>query len=418
MPTWLIAGALAAAALVVLGRALHRRGTFAALARRHLPRLRNRALGLPPVLREPLLFLTDRLFYTWRTYVGGSGRTPEGTDLRLVQLRATAGRAPIVLLGGVYLDVTIRPVDVQKLQPEELSTLGQVLTRAGGSAVHVGRRLYDRFSKRSTLITRLGGGAGVEDTFSKQLRRVLRTEAWHRSLRLCESARNEQCGVSIHLQQRDGSWRTTFTHPGSLRGLTWHPGLRKKIQRRTKTGGILYISGYFRTNLCQDLTENLSFLSPRVLVCLDHGEFQAEDNAEAVRRLIEAFASWHVDVYICTFPELVRLCNALMIPMFDTPAPGEVLQRLHTEGKAPSIVIVRGGTPDGTVWVMHHGEISPVDAVVPGQGPSRSRQESRGSTFTADFMGSLLSGHSPVPDNASHVLMDAVMRAMEPWREP
>jgi hypothetical protein len=388
------------------------------IAYRHLPRIRRRAVELPTLLRIPMLFVTDRLFPSWRTYAGGTPREPAGTDLRITQLHESGRRTPVVLLGGVYLDIAIRHIEVEHLGAGEWTTGSPILARAGGSTVHVGRRLYAHFGRRSTLITRVGAGAGSGDSFSQQLERLMRAEPWHRSLRPSQAAPDEQCGVSVHLEQRDRSWRTTFTYPGSLRGLTWHRRIRRAIQKRTKTGGVLYISGFFRTNLCQDLRENLSYLSPRVLVCVDHGEFQPEENAEAARSLGEAFRSGHVDVYFCTLAELLALCEALFIPLlYENPSPEAALLRLHEAGYAPPVVILRGGSTGGVAaWVMHHGDVTPIDAVVPAIPGDQHR--GRGSTFNADVLGHLLSGVSVTDASAGGLVIDSVIRATNAGVDP
>jgi hypothetical protein len=265
------------------------------LSRVHVTKLLRRlALHLPVRTHPSLRLVLDTIYPMWRSDTG-ERHARASLDIRLSDLQAQNHRAAVIV-GSVYLDITVGPIHSDALSKSEYGNLDRVKTDCGGAAVWVGRRLFD-YQEKSFLFSRVGKG----DPFSQDLTRRLNGERWIKGGALAR-AEGIQSGISVHLVQ-PGKMYTTFTHRGALNSLGWE-GIMSGVLRAAKHGGILFISGYFRTNLCDDLRRSLESLPPRLVVCLDHGRFMPRDNERALFALRDAFQQKAIDIYLCTYSDL------------------------------------------------------------------------------------------------------------------
>ena len=326
-----VMSAIVVAILVSTLRGLARRTWLAAL-----PRLRMLAQRSPPVVRVALRITADKAIPTWRIQSGYHPRLKDPLDERIFRLHEHK-KPDFFIVGAVYLDVQAAPVTSLLLDNTEHSDLDEMRLVCGGSACYVGRYLYtqSQAKAKSYLYTRIGKG----DALSRELSRQLRREPWIRK-RILSVAKSRQAGVSLHLVNREGGYHTTFTSKGSLASLDWAL-IRDKLIRRSQDGGILHISGYFRTALFEGLDFTLAHLPPSLIVCLDHGKFLQEDNKSASKALFTAFEQELIDFYICTLPELRELMYLADVHVPDgAPAP-HILETWVAACHLPRVTIVR-----------------------------------------------------------------------------
>jgi hypothetical protein len=249
---------------------------------------------------------------------------------------------PVILVGGIYLDVWLSPVSVRLAKNTEYSDLDTVRAEPGGSAFYVGKYLGESFNRRSYLFSRIGRG----DPFSRHLERIVKDVPWIRGDHLTASG-TSQCGVSVHLIDHDGTFLPTFTHRGSLVELSW-PLILRDLQHYTRRGGgLLYISGLFRTGLAVDLVSSIQKLSPGVLVVLDHGRFQPDDHVAAVRSLLDAFRLAAIDIYICTYSEIAALARGAGVVVSGEVSQFELIESFAGMHFLPKITVVRGDPEPG-----------------------------------------------------------------------
>ena len=360
----------------------------------------------------------DALLPDWRTRVGDL-RSAWQFSARLDAVRAMH-QPTIVMVGGVYIDISLKPVEVEKLYSVEFANLKEIRMTCGGSAIWVGRYLHDVYGVRSDLVS----STGASDPASRQLRIELRAEPWTRKVRLLTVA-HHQCGQSVHLVQGSGRFHTTFTHQGALRRLCWKP-VEHWVKRMTDRGGVLYISGYFRTGLDLDFEETLRRLSPKILVCVDHGRFSASDyTRQAADELVKVFSASLVDVYICSFKELCELAKMQgTVPptkepgRFDPNAIGsekEALQAIRfmaTMQWLPKVTVVRSDVDELQVsaYVVVDGQI--IEEHKPRSGPMVDEPGPR-NAFNAGLLHSLARGDRGADLHTT--LRRAAQEALDAW---
>jgi len=267
-----------------------------------------------------------------------------GSASRLeAKLRSLAAQKQLrtVLIGGVYLDLVLYPVDIKQLDHNEWATLERISTQLGGSAYYVGKYLYDQYGQASELVTIVGDAA---DALSAETARLLSAEPWVSNDPIVDQSR-AGTPVSVHLVQRSEEFTTIFTHRGALDHLAW-----RDIRRASKAIGqdapaLIYISSYFRSNLHLGLIGQLRELSRRHVIALDHGRVNpGADNPQCAIALRQAFQHGLVDVYFCTFREIWAFDRS---PAAEEPPPqemrtAELLASLAARLNVPPLTIIRG----------------------------------------------------------------------------
>ncbi|RSD23671.1 hypothetical protein [Amycolatopsis eburnea] len=367
---------------------------------------RNLVKRLPDTVEALLRRGADQLYPSWRSRAGLSRRDTT-LEWRLKAVR-TSWRPGFFILGGVYLDLMVQPVTLKRLENYEYSNLDRVRYDCGGSACYVGHYLYQNFRHKSYLYSRLG----EQTALSSELRTKLDDEEWIRRAHYQRDA-HMQSGVSLHLLQADSSYRTTFTHKGALDCLDWGP-LLKKLVKKTSRGGVLHVSGYFRTGLHKELCHSLANLSPNLLVCVDHGRFLPEDHRSSADALLEAFSQRLIDLYICTFPELCRLMVLADVESDGDSTVEETLQKFAASGKLPRVTVIRGhaAMDETSAHIILDNELLPTVSVTPGLPPSRD-VPGRNNAFNAAVMFYLTKGSADVPLPVA--ISSVVRQALESW---
>ncbi|WP_410670240.1 hypothetical protein [Amycolatopsis sp. cmx-4-68] len=354
----------------------------------------------------------DRLYPSWRIKTGMRRRQVRLEWRFRTVRRLLRKRCGYYILGGVYLDLLVRPVGVTKLEDKEYSNLDRVLCSWGGSACYVGSYLYENFGKKSYLYSKIGG-LGI---LSTELKKLLGREPWIKRGRYGSGDPDVQSGVSIHLKQKDSSFRTTFTHKGVLEGLDWDPVLRKLV-KKTGRGGVLHISGYFRTGLHQQLCDSLQCLSPNLIVCIDHGRFLPEDHAKSAQVLLEAFSRQLIDVYISTPPELDRLMALADVQVDENLSTAEKVKTYaQRPNLLPRVTVVRGEVTAESVTshvVVDGCLLAPV-TVEPGLPASRD-VPGKNNAFNAALAYHLANGDPDEP--MVDLVRGAVDGALRSWVE-
>lgn len=345
--------------------------------------LRRRALRLPPRLRARLLRVVDFVYPTWRSYAGESAdRSRASLDDRW-RLLHERKRLPTVCLGPVYLDLDVSPV--RHSTATEVSDLDQIRMTAGGSAVFVCTFLH-QLDRRGHLVSHVG----TRDEFGKILRSRFERNSSLRGARLSYEKRGS-CAVSISLIDPTGAPSPTYTHMGVLRSLTWDVVLRPIQHLFRRTGGVLYIGGYFRTGLDSGLIDGLNRLPPATLVVLDHGRFLPADCVQNSRALREAFRRRAVDVYICTYAELLQLAETAGYARVDITRPRREVEHLLEWGglPLPEVTVVRGDIIEGRpnfAMLIRGGTVQEFSS---RENSSRGGDRGGKNAFTAGFIASL-----------------------------
>lgn len=358
---------------------------------------------LPPRMRPGLRESADRIVPEWRR-VGGPARPP--LEWRLRQVRAKK-RVAYALVGGVYMDVGLYPVDVADLEEGEFSGLDAVRLNVGGSAAWVGHYLYTmtKGRQRSSLFSRLG-----DDAFSRDLRQRIRYATWVKDFHQVE-AKSSQCGLSVNLENRGGLPPTTLTHRGSLRSFEWSQILHP-LNKCTRHGGVIYISGYFRTNLCNGLVRALDALPAQTVVCIDHGRFRQDEFRHHGHALQSAFSLGLIDVYICSNKEFRDFARGAGVDTAPDRPIEELVKRCEDRGVLPPFTIIKGTVGSApTAYVAERGRIEKVELDRPAAHTRGS--VGRQNAFNAGFLHRLGNGRPDMTARAA--VTDAVRHALETW---
>jgi sugar/nucleoside kinase (ribokinase family) len=176
---------------------------------------------------------------------------------------------------------------------------------------------------------------------------------------------------------------------------------------------VLYISGYFRTNLGLNLARTLLGLSPKLLICVDHGRFRGGVNPNAEAALTDAFARGLIDVYICTMDELRELMRTTGKVVDDRSDPIRALEALAKF--LPPITVVRSNTSDPTAnaYVLYGGKASHIE----GQTGRNPRHDSLGikNAFNAAFVYALATGSPEL--GLAQIVEASAKHALDAWAE-
>jgi hypothetical protein len=303
-----------------------------------LPKFQLLLNRLPRKVIPLVRHLANGIFPGWRDYAP-SGKRNSNTLQRRVTKLSSVKRLPTIVVGGVYLDIILSPVSLNKDNKIEYGDLDSVEASPGGSAYFVTQHLW----KEHTHETHLFSQIGCDDSFSKQLDHLLSNKPWIRMKRL--PATQSQCGVAFHMRDQYGKpLPTLLSHRGANSELKWR-SLKRPIRRLSwRGGGVLYLSGFFRTSLHVDFASSMRELSPELVIIVDHGRFQPGETPAAERALLEGFKSGTIDIYICTLSEIqdfVQSVNHHILP--NQPVSDiDQIQSLAALDYLPRVTVIRG----------------------------------------------------------------------------
>lgn len=287
--------------------------------------------------------LANFLIPSWRSSGLGRDRTPRELEERLA---ATSAKKKIdfCALGGVYLDLLLRPVTTTSrghILPSEINELD---LRLGGSAIYVAKFMQDRSSRyRVRLVSMIG----KDRAWASEIKSQMRHPALPRT-RLVKSP--SQSGTAIHLLDNSDSRIATLNHAGALKNLTWSSAL-KHVQRALRHGsGVLYISSVFRTTLHSGIVDGIRGLSPSVLVVVDHGRLLPADSRAVTDDIERAFRQGYIDVYIATYDELISLAELRLPSLLEEIDPRaehrHVIEAIARSNILPRVTVIRGEVHD------------------------------------------------------------------------
>jgi len=342
----------------------------------------------------------DLVYPKWRVRLDVT-RQQITTDFRIRELRRLRRPPRFVIVGGIYLDISLRPVGTRTLVEQEYNDLDAVDVRVGGSASFVGKYLFEDHRVSSQLFSMMGR---PNDPITVALQEKIRQTRWIRNRKQLPTSA-DQCAVSVHLVQRAGSFTTTFTHKGALSSLGW-AAIYDPVQKAAKRASVIYVSGYFRTNLHANL-RRLETLAPKSVIALDHGRFQAVVASEAALSLADAFRTRLIDAYLCTRDELQQFATAVHSGATDPSASEEeLLTGLH--GFLPAITVVR--TALGDVHTAVNGLITKHEAV---RAFTVCSERGHINAFNSGFLYALVKGDPQMALDA--VISSAVQAGLNSW---
>jgi hypothetical protein len=257
---------------------------------------------------------------------------------KLGRLHAGPGR-PFALVGSVYLDVLIRPIVTTVLGKDEWINIDPIGFALGGSGLWVGKYLHQFYGQQSHLFSLVGKSS---DLFTQEFTGLMGLETgWLAGNHVKRSSRG-RTPVTVHLIQSNNEFTTMFTHTGALSDFGWDD-IQQELERTLEQGGVLYISGYLKTSLHVALSANLARFADNTLICIDHGRLRPEHvNGVAMDNLVEAFRQGRIDVYFCTYRELLSFYRARHSEeLVDTGDIKDTLRHIQGSGILPALTIVR-----------------------------------------------------------------------------
>ena len=225
------------------------------------------------------------------------------------------------------MDLELRPVDVEEMRTQRQEEWTNVKSglRIGGSAWYV-QDYLGKLGRKVQLITKIG--APGQDFFAESYIKPLRERvAWdvqppqeqdhaptEGQIHDAEEENNNHTAMTVHLIQcedpdegEEPIATIMLTDTGILESLRWDDDEIQQPMRTLDDGGVLYLSGYFKTALHRGLPEKLRELDrKKVVICLDHGRFRPDIvGAERINPLRESLK--YVDIYFCTTHEMKQL---------------------------------------------------------------------------------------------------------------
>jgi hypothetical protein len=256
-------------------------------------------------------------------------------------------KCPFVLVGSVYLDIILRPIITTILDKREWDNLDPIRIDLGGSIVCVGRFLFLDHRQRSHIYSIKGGfGEPLSELFDV----LIKKERWPEN-ELKSGKSKSKPAVTVHLVQSDNKFSTMFTQKSDLVELGWD-NVNTELKNLLEEGGVLYIGGYFKTNLCAGFADNLAKYSEKTLICIDHGSLAPElISYQSIQALCEAFRKERIDIYICTFSEIVGFFQKSTNQGNDlfTGDTQKDLNMIAQKGILPKITYVRGSDVPGSL---------------------------------------------------------------------
>ncbi len=251
----------------------------------------------------------------------------------------------VIIIGSIYLDIKVDPVETEELGKVEWTGIYPIQFTLAGSAIYVGQYLYKQYQQESYLIS-VVGQLDNNSVITNEANRLLLEEGWIIDPNDITPIPIKDTATTISLIQRENNYATMFTHTGALESLTWEL-IEKPLNEKIKNSGVIYFSGFLKTGLYQNLDERLRPLSKQHIICIDHGRLMPEesDNNNRLVALNNAFVQNAVDIYICTFNEILNYHNRTNKRNFRKPRVKKrdiVLKKIARKGKLPPITIVRG----------------------------------------------------------------------------
>lgn len=269
--------------------------------------------------------------------------------IAIQQQHKSGSHMPIALLGSTYIDIILAPISTMRLESEEWADLEKLSVNIGGSAMCVGRYLWSDYGRKSYLFTPV---SEENDIFSVEFRRLLNVEAetWLLEDGLVRSS-DAGTPVTTLLPQIDRKYTTMFTYRGLLTTFSWSD-VHEKLANIVSAGGVLYISGFLKTNLSSEFVSNLRSIHSNTVICLDHGRLNPRiDNPAQIRVICDAFSAKLIDIYICSFSELVNYCRIVSGKdrQPDLDRIREVIEDIAKTEILPPITIVRDTLGDHAI---------------------------------------------------------------------
>jgi hypothetical protein len=269
--------------------------------------------------------------------------------IRLQGLHREIQKVPFVLIGSTYVDLVVAPVSTRTLCAEEWSDLEAPKMVIGGSAMCVGRYLWADFGIKSHLLTPV---SDLDDPFSSEFRRLLKEEeeTWLIPDGLVKT-QGRGTPITVILKQLDKTFTTMFTYRGALSTFGW-TDVSSSVQKLLQPGGVLYVSGFTKTNLSLGLVDHLSAIHNNALVILDHGRINLRtDNPNTLRALLDAFSSGCIDISICTLREIIDFYHAITgrAREYDLDNARALLEDIAKTEILPPVTIIRTNIGDQSV---------------------------------------------------------------------
>ncbi len=251
---------------------------------------------------------------------------------------------PFVLLGAIYLDISIDPVLTKTLGKEEWVNINPTRFSLGGSAIAVGRSLYSNQKQKSYLFSAIGRS---RKTITPEIRHLISDEEWIINDNITLFSEGETASTVL-LTQKENEYTTMFTHIGVLSQLTWE-SIKEDLHKIINKGGVLYISGFLKTGLHINIKKELKEIREicnNTIICIDHGRIMPElEKSTSIELLQEAFKLNLIDIYICTFNEILSFYNYAKknkIAKSTIKKREKILKNIAKKGDLPEITFVRG----------------------------------------------------------------------------
>jgi hypothetical protein len=262
-----------------------------------------------------------------------------GLEAKLDEL-AKGSELRTILVGGLYVDIMVRPVKAGLLKAEEWSDLDPIEMQLGGSCYWLGRNLHQLYGQQSYLYTLLGGS---DDALTADSARLVEREGWVLNLPPRGSG-SSRTAISILLIQRNNRQSTIFTYRGVLAEMSWRH-LRGDLVQNLQVPSLIHISGFLKTNLSSGFLDFLRPLHARHLICLDHGGFVSQvESPPAISAIREAYEQGVVDIYLCTLEEFQQFCEFPAEPTKKVykGSTEQLIRMLARTQCLPCVTVVRG----------------------------------------------------------------------------
>ena len=209
----------------------------------------------------------------------------------------------IALVGAVYLDIVLWPVDIDALDNHEWADIEPLDLRAGGAAFYVGHYLATDFERKAFLFSGFGS---TRDNLSQSLASIIAAEGWMTNDITALEA-DGQSATSVHLVRRDRTRTAIFTHRGAVAAFGWGR-IQDQFDETLSAGGVLFLSGYFKTRLDSGLSTQLKRIRERAIVVVDPGSMDSSStHTSQLECLREVIRTGLVDIHIASMREFLEI---------------------------------------------------------------------------------------------------------------